>query len=91
MVNASADYPSPKSAIPIKSNAHQPPTQNVVNSYSDSIMPNKKDIVLFADSILRRMKMKDINSKIKWGRIHLKSFPGGKSKHLNHYVKLTLD
>ena len=64
MVNASADYPSPKSAIPIISNAHQPPTQNVVNSYSDSIMPNKKDIVLLADSILRRMKMKDINSKI---------------------------
>ena len=35
--------------------------------------------------------MKDINSKIKGGRIHLKSFLGAKSKQLNQYVKPTLD
>ena len=37
------------------------------------------------------MKMKDINSKIKGGRIYLKSFSGAKSKQLNHCVKPTLD
>ena len=90
-LNPLPNIPPPKSVNPIKSSAHQPPTRNVANSYSDVIMPNKKDIVLFADSILRGMKMKAINSKIKRGKIHLKSFPGGKSKQLNHYVKLTLD
>ena len=50
-------------------------------------MPNKN--YLFADSIPRKMKMEDINSKIKGRRIHIKSFPA--KKHLNHYVKLTLD
>ena len=54
-------------------------------------MPRKKGIILFADSILRRMKMKDINSKINGGRIHLKLFPGSKSKQLNHHVKPTLN
>ena len=48
--------------------------------YSDTIVLSKKDIVLFADSTPREMKMKDINSKIKRGRIHQKSLPGTKSK-----------
>ena len=60
--------PFPKPANPIRSNADQPPIQNVVNSYSYSIVPDKKDIVLFADSIPRGMKMEDMNSKIKGGR-----------------------
>ena len=38
-------------------------------------MTNKKDIVLFADGLPKRMKMKDLNSETKGGSIHLKSFP----------------
>ena len=41
-------------------------------------------MILFVDSILREIKMKDINSSIKGDRIHLKSLAGAKSKQLNY-------
>ena len=37
------------------------------------------------------MRMKDINSRIKGGKIHLKSYPGAKVSQLNHYIKPTLE
>ena len=37
------------------------------------------------------IKVKDINSKIKGGRVQLTSFTDSKSKQLNHYVKPILD
>ena len=35
--------------------------------------------------------MKQLNSKVKEGRIHLKAFPGAKANQLNHYVISTLE
>ena len=35
--------------------------------------------------------MRDINSRIKGGKMHLKSFPGTKASQLNHYIKPTLE
>ena len=37
------------------------------------------------------MKMEDINSRIKDGKIHLKSFSGAKTSQLNHNIKPTLE
>ena len=37
------------------------------------------------------MRMKDLNSQFKGGKIHLKSFPGAKASQLNHYIKPTLE
>ena len=37
------------------------------------------------------MKMKNINSRIKGGKIHLKLLPGAKDSQLNHYIKPTLE
>ena len=51
----------------------------------------KISIVLFVGSIPRGIKMKDICSQIKGKRTYLKSFPGTKSKQLNHSLKPTLD
>ena len=34
--------------------------------------------------------MKDLNSRVKGGKIHLKSFPGSKAGQLNHYIKPAL-
>ena len=48
--------------------------QNVINSYSDAIMPNYKYVVFFVNSVPKGMEMKDINSKTKGERIHLKLF-----------------
>ena len=35
--------------------------------------------------------MKDLNSHLKGGKIHLKSLPGVKASQLNHYIKPTLE
>ena len=35
--------------------------------------------------------MKDLNSRVKGGKIHLKSLPGAKSSQLNHCIKSTLE
>ena len=37
------------------------------------------------------MRMKDLNSRVKRGKMHLKSFPGSKANQLNHYIKPTLE
>ena len=68
-----------------------PPIQRVIHSYGNTVNTKRKDIELFADSIPKCMRMKDINSRIKGGKIHLKSFPGAKASQLNHYIKPTLE
>ena len=37
------------------------------------------------------MSIKEINRQIQSGRVHVKTFPGAKSTHLNHYVTPTLE
>ena len=68
-----------------------PPIQRVINSYGNAVKPRQKDIALFADSIPKGKRMKDLNGRIKGGKIHLKSFPGAKASQLNHYIKPTLE
>ena len=68
-----------------------PPIQQVIHSYRNAVNPNRKDISLFADSIPKGMRMKDLNSRVKGGKIHLKSFPDAKASQLNHYIKPTLE
>ena len=65
--------------------------QRVIHSYGNAVNPKQKDIALFADSIPKGMRMKDLNSQFKGGKIHLKSFPGTKASQLNHYIKPNLE
>ena len=37
------------------------------------------------------MRMKGLNSRVKGGKIHLKSFPGDEASQLNPYIKPTLE
>ena len=68
-----------------------PPIQPVINSYVNAVNPRRKDIALFADSIPKGMRMEDLNSCVKGGKIHLKSSPGAKASQLKHYIKPTLE
>ena len=43
-------------------------------------------MMLFAESILKIMTMKDLNSCVKGGMIHKKSFLGTKANRLSHYT-----
>ena len=86
------------SKFPIEQSNHyfQPPlqtplVQRVIHSYGNAVNPKRKDIALFADSIPKDMRMNDLNSRVKGGKIHLKSFHGPKASQLNHYIKPTLE
>ena len=37
------------------------------------------------------MRMRDLNSHVKGGKMHLKLFPDAKASQLNHYIKPTLE
>ena len=56
-----------------------PPIERVVHSYGNAVNPKWKDTALFADSIPKDMRMKDLNSQVKGGKIHLNLFPGAKA------------
>ena len=68
-----------------------PPIQRVIHNYGNAVNPKRKDNTLFAGSIPKGMRMKDLNSRVKGGKIHLKSFPGTKASQLNHYIKPLLE
>ena len=68
-----------------------PPIQSVIHNYGNSVNANQKDAALSADSIPKGMTMKDLISRVKGGKIHLKLFPGAKASQLNHYSKPTLE
>ena len=55
-----------------------PPIQRVMHSYGNAVNSKRKDTALFADSVTKGMRMKDLNIRVKGGRIHLKSFSGAK-------------
>ena len=85
-----------KSPLEPSNHYSQPPLQPpriqwVINSYGNAVNPMRKDIALSADSIPKGMRMKDLNSCIKAGKIHLTLFSGAKASQLNHYIKPTLE
>ena len=63
----------------------------MLSSLKKAILHYFQYIVLFSDSIPRGMNIKEINRQIQGGRIHVKAFPGAKSRQLNHYVTPTLE
>ena len=42
--------------------------------------------MLFTDSILKTLRMGELNRHINDGKVHLKSFPGSKANQLNHHT-----
>ena len=68
-----------------------PPIQRVVHSYGNAVNSKRKDTALFAESIPKGMRMKDLNSCVTGGKINLISLLGGKASQLNHCIKPTLE
>ena len=58
----------------------------ITSTYSNVVRNKKKNIVLFTDSILKTLRMGELNRHINGGRVHLKSFPGSEAKQLNHHT-----
>ena len=51
----------------------------------------KNRIVIFGDSITRRIRVTDFNSELDTGHAKIRSFPGAISKEFPHYVTPTLE
>ena len=80
-----------RSRLPTAPTEEQSPIHNINSTYSNAVLPKKKNIALFSDSIPPGIKMKHPNFQVKEGRIYLKAFPGAEVNQLNHYVVPTLE
>ena len=58
----------------------------IKSTYSNVVRNKKNKIVLFTDSILKILRMGELNCHVNGGKVHLKSFPGSKAKQLNHHT-----
>ena len=58
----------------------------IKSTYSNVVRNKKNKIVLFTDSILKIIRMGELNCHVNGGKVHLKSFPGSKAKQLNHHT-----
>lgn len=47
-----------------------------------------KNIVHFTESILKTIRMRKLNRYAEGGKVCLKSFPGSKTKQLNHTIPI---
>ena len=68
-----------RSTLPTARTEEQNPIQNINSTYSNAVIPKKKSIALFSDSIPRGIQMKHLNSQVKQERIHVKEFPGARA------------
>ena len=50
-----------------------------------------KNVVIFSDSMVKGLKMKQFNSHMHGGKVYLKGFPGAKADEPNPHVKPSLD
>ena len=66
-------------------NIRYPRTVPGNSSYSDITWKGKK-ITIFGDSILQRMKGKEISKELKHGPAYVRSFPGANCNEMSHYV-----
>ena len=80
-----------RSKLPTAPTEEQSPIQNINSTYSKAVIPKKKNIALFSESIPRGMKLKHLNSQVKEGRTHLTVFLSVKDNQLNHYIVPTLE
>ena len=46
---------------------------------------NQKNVVIFADSVLKSLRVKEFNRNLNGSIAHLKPFPGSKAKQMDHH------
>ena len=59
------------------------------NTYANTVKKTKK-VCLIGDSIIKRIRRKELNGQIHNATAYIKTFPGANIKHLHHYIEPTL-
>ena len=66
-------------------------------AYADVVMSRNtkngiiKKVIVFGDSIIRGIRVRDFHQQVKNGYAKFKSFPGWNSKEMLHYIEPTLE
>ena len=60
--------------------------EKIGTSYSNMVKQKPKNVVIFTDSMLKSLRMKEFNKNLNGGIAHLKPFPGSKAKQMDHHV-----
>ena len=60
--------------------------EKIETSYSNIVKQNPKNVVIFTDSMLKSLRMKEFNKNLNGGIAHLKPFPGSKAKQMDHHA-----
>ena len=60
--------------------------EKIGTSYSNMVKQKPKNVVIFTDSMLKSLRMKEFNKNLNGGIAHLKPFPGSKAKQMDHCV-----
>ena len=59
--------------------------EKIRTSYSNIVKQKPKNVV-FTESMLKSLRMKEFNKYLNEDTAHLKSFPGSKAKQMDHHV-----
>ena len=60
--------------------------EKIETPYSNIVKQNPKNVVIFTDSMLKSLRMKEFNKNLNGGIAHLKPFPGSKAKQMDHHA-----
>ena len=60
--------------------------EKIETSYSNIVKQNPKNVVIFTDSMLKSLRMKEFNKNLNGGIAHLKPFPGSKAMQMDHHA-----
>ena len=60
--------------------------EKMETSYSNIVKQKPKNVVIFTDSMLKSLRMKEFNKYLNGGIAHLNPFPRTKAKQMDHHV-----
>ena len=60
--------------------------EKMETSYSNIVKQKPKTVVIFTDSMLKSLRMKEFNKNLNGGIAHLKPFPGSKAMQMDHHA-----
>ena len=60
--------------------------EKIGTSYSNIVKQKPKNVVIFTDSMLKSLRMKEFNKNLNGGIAHLKPFPGSKAMQMDHHA-----
>ena len=62
-----------------------------INTYAEVVSERRNKVVIFGDSMVKRMKTNEVNGRVRTSKSIIKSFPGARSDEMKYYTIPTID